>query len=111
MEKKILNYFKKRLKENGSGEIQSKCFLRHLDENFIEISKKELLNFWKEAQKDLLEDYLKKTQQEFLIKYQKIIEAAQALYKGHNVQEISRSDSGAINLTKTANCLNLHWQF
>lgn len=36
-----------------------------------------------------------------------IIEAAQALYKGHNVQEISRSDSGAINLTKTADCLNL----
>jgi len=28
-----------------------------------------------------------------------IIEAAQALYKGHSVQEISRSDSGAINLT------------
>ncbi|SFS79300.1 DUF2075 domain-containing protein [Lutibacter maritimus] len=35
-----------------------------------------------------------------------IIEAAQALYKGHNVQEISRSDAGAINLTKTADCLN-----
>lgn len=35
-----------------------------------------------------------------------IVEAAQALYKGHNVDEISRSDSGAINLTKTANCLN-----
>lgn len=35
-----------------------------------------------------------------------IIEAAQALYKGHNVLEISRSDSGAINLSKTANCLN-----
>jgi hypothetical protein len=35
-----------------------------------------------------------------------IIEAAQALYKGHNVQEISRSDSGAINLSKTANCIN-----
>jgi hypothetical protein len=35
-----------------------------------------------------------------------IIEAAQALYKGHNVQEISRSDAGAINLTKTANCIN-----
>lgn len=35
-----------------------------------------------------------------------IIEAAQALYKGHNVTEISRSDSGAINLTKTANCLS-----
>lgn len=35
-----------------------------------------------------------------------IVEAAQALYKGHNVKEISRSDSGAINLSKTANCLN-----
>lgn len=35
-----------------------------------------------------------------------IIEAAQALYKGHSVKEISRSDSGAINLTKTASCLN-----
>ena len=30
-----------------------------------------------------------------------IVEAAQALYKGHNVEEISRSDAGAINLTKT----------
>ncbi len=35
-----------------------------------------------------------------------IIEAAQALYKGHNVQEITRSDSGAINLSKTAACIN-----
>ncbi len=35
-----------------------------------------------------------------------IVEAAQALYKGHNVKEISRSDSGAINLSKTANCIN-----
>lgn len=35
-----------------------------------------------------------------------IIEAAQALYKGHNVQEISRSDSGAINLSKTTDCIN-----
>ncbi len=35
-----------------------------------------------------------------------IVEAAQALYKGHNVKEISRSDSGALNLTKTADCLN-----
>lgn len=35
-----------------------------------------------------------------------IVEAAQALYKGHNVQEISRSDAGAINLSKTAACLN-----
>ena len=31
-----------------------------------------------------------------------IIEAAQALYKGHNVAEISRHDAGAINLSKTA---------
>lgn len=35
-----------------------------------------------------------------------IIEAAQALYKGHNVKEISRSDSGAINLSKTAFTIN-----
>lgn len=35
-----------------------------------------------------------------------IVEAAQALYKGHNVEEISRSDSGAINLSKTASSLN-----
>lgn len=35
-----------------------------------------------------------------------IIEAAQALYKGHNVKEISRSDSGAINLSKTTSCIN-----
>jgi hypothetical protein len=35
-----------------------------------------------------------------------IIEAAQALYKGHNVQEISRNDSGAINLSKTAFAIN-----
>lgn len=35
-----------------------------------------------------------------------IIEAAQALYKGHNVREISRSDSGAINLSNTAFVIN-----
>lgn len=35
-----------------------------------------------------------------------IVEAAQALYKGHNVQEISRSDSGTINLSKTTDCIN-----
>ncbi len=34
-----------------------------------------------------------------------IIEAAQALYKGHSVREISRSDAGAINLTNTANAI------
>lgn len=31
-----------------------------------------------------------------------IIEAAQALYKGHDVSEISRSDAGATNLTDTS---------
>lgn len=35
-----------------------------------------------------------------------IIEAAQALYKGHSVEEISRSDSGAINLSRTAQTIN-----
>ncbi len=35
-----------------------------------------------------------------------IIEAAQALYQGHDVKEISRSDSGAINLVKTAQAIN-----
>jgi len=35
-----------------------------------------------------------------------IVEAAQALYQGHNVEEISRSDSGAKNLTYTSNCIS-----
>ncbi len=35
-----------------------------------------------------------------------IIEAATALYKKHNVDEISRSDSGAENLSITSNCIS-----
>lgn len=35
-----------------------------------------------------------------------IIEAAQALYKGHNVKDISRSDAGAINLYQTSLVIN-----
>ncbi len=35
-----------------------------------------------------------------------IIEAAQALYKGHDVKEISRHDAGAINLSRTTDCIN-----
>lgn len=35
-----------------------------------------------------------------------IVEAAQALYKGHKVEEISRSDAGAINLSETSNYIN-----
>ena len=35
-----------------------------------------------------------------------IIEAAQALYRNHDVQAISRSDAGAINLTKTTQAID-----
>jgi hypothetical protein len=35
-----------------------------------------------------------------------IVEAAQALYRGHSVEEISRSDAGAINLTRTTGCIS-----
>lgn len=35
-----------------------------------------------------------------------IIEAALALYRGHNVQEISRSDAGAINLSRTTRAIS-----
>jgi hypothetical protein len=35
-----------------------------------------------------------------------IIEAAQALYRGHSVHEITRSDSGAINLSATSNAID-----
>lgn len=34
-----------------------------------------------------------------------IIEAAQALYQGHKVTDITRSDAGAINLSQTAECI------
>lgn len=35
-----------------------------------------------------------------------IIEAAQALYKGHSVKEISRNDAGTINLANTSHLIN-----
>lgn len=35
-----------------------------------------------------------------------IVEAAQALYQGHSVEEISRSDASAQNLTHTADCIS-----
>jgi hypothetical protein len=35
-----------------------------------------------------------------------IIGAAQALYRGHSVEEISRSDAGAINLSRTAKAIS-----
>ncbi len=35
-----------------------------------------------------------------------IVEAAQALYRGHNVKDITRSDAGAENLSKTAKAID-----
>ena len=35
-----------------------------------------------------------------------IVEAAQALYSNHNVNDITRSDAGARNLTKTTEARN-----
>lgn len=35
-----------------------------------------------------------------------IIEAAQTLYRGHSVEDISRSDAGAINLSRTATAIS-----
>jgi len=35
-----------------------------------------------------------------------IIEAAQALYRGHNVEDISRNDASAINLNQTTKAIN-----
>jgi hypothetical protein len=35
-----------------------------------------------------------------------IVEAAQALYRRHSVEEISRSDAGAINLSQTNECVS-----
>jgi hypothetical protein len=35
-----------------------------------------------------------------------IVEAARALYAGHNVREISRSDAGAINLARTSQAID-----
>ena len=63
----------------------------------------------------ILERYLNDERESINVKYWEnsiykptptIVEAAQALYKGHNVQEITRSDSGTINLSKTADCIN-----
>ena len=36
-----------------------------------------------------------------------IVQAAQALYKGHNVEDISRSDSGKINLGRTSEAIDV----
>ncbi|MCD7828340.1 MAG: DUF2075 domain-containing protein [Clostridiales bacterium] len=47
-------------------------------------------------------DYLKWENSEYL-PTPTIVEAAQALYRGHNVHDITRSDAGAENLTVTSN--------
>ncbi len=65
--------------------------------------------------KNVLREYIDSTKQSIDIYYWEnsiykptptIVEAAQALYKGHNVKEITRSDAGTINLSKTADCIN-----
>ncbi len=65
--------------------------------------------------KNILNRFVNKTEQPIDTKYWEnsiykptptIVEAAQALYKGHNVKEITRSDAGTINLSKTADCIN-----
>ena len=65
--------------------------------------------------KDILESFLDNYSQAIDVEYWEnsiykptptIIEAAQALYKGHNVKEITRADAGAINLSRTADCIN-----
>ena len=50
-------------------------------------------------------DYLQWENSEYL-PTPTIVEAAQALYRGHNVHEITRSDAGAENLTVTTNEIN-----
>jgi hypothetical protein len=50
-------------------------------------------------------DYLKWENSEYL-PTPTIVEAAQALYRGHNVHEITRSDAGAKNLSVTADQIN-----
>ena len=65
--------------------------------------------------KNVIREYIDNTKQSIDIYYWEnsiykptptIVEAAQALYKGHNVKEITRSDAGTINLSKTADCIN-----
>jgi len=65
--------------------------------------------------KKIINQFISKTGQPIDTKYWEnsiykptptIVEAAQALYKGHNVKEITRSDAGTINLSKTADCIN-----
>ena len=65
--------------------------------------------------KDILNEYIDNSKHSIDINYWEnsiykptptIVEAAQALYNGHNVKEITRSDAGTINLSKTADCIN-----
>lgn len=50
-------------------------------------------------------DYLQWENSEYL-PTPTIVEAAQALYRGHNVHDITRSDAGAENLTVTTDAIN-----
>ncbi|MBP7213200.1 MAG: DUF2075 domain-containing protein [Anaerolineaceae bacterium] len=58
-----------------------------------------------DSYEEVLFDYLQWENSEYL-PTPTIVEAAQALYRGHNVHEITRSDAGAENLTVTTNEIN-----
>lgn len=83
-----------------ANKITSYSFAAKANENNLD----RILSSFIDPQKELINI---KTWEESIYKpTPTIIEAAQALYKGHNVEEITRSDSGAINLSKTSTCLN-----
>ena len=69
--------------------------------NLIDVIKTSLLKF-KEFEKLDFEDWENSTYKPTPT----IVEAATALYKKHNVEEISRSDAGADNLSLTSNCIS-----
>ena len=70
-------------------------------ENLIDVIKTTLFNFNNHENLDI--DYWENSTYK---PTPTIIEAATALYKKHNVEEISRSDSGAENLSVTSNCIS-----
>lgn len=70
-------------------------------ENLIEVIKTTLFNFNNHENLDI--DYWENSTYK---PTPTIIEAAIALYKKHNVEEISRSDSGAENLSVTSDCIS-----
>lgn len=66
---------------------------------------REIIDFVSKQYSEVAFDYIKWEQGEYL-PTPTIVEAAQALYSGHNVHEITRSDAGAENLTVTSDKIN-----